>query len=282
MELLQLKYFCTAVECESFTGAAARFSVPPSAVSQSVKRLETELACTLFHRWPNRITLTDAGRGFYRRAREALGLLSDAVAALHDDPAEGQIRICINANRRIVVATIEDYKRLYPGVELAVTHLAPPDLDRFDLVVDDAAASPAGSTATLLVEEELLLAVPRGSAYAAAEQLTLADLRDAPFVMMGDASGLPHLIRDLCREAGFSPRVTIRSDDPHYVRRCVELGLGVTLSPAFSWQGQFSEEVVLRPIGGYTRRTLLYTPKERYLPLCARRFCEMLLEKTKP
>ena len=43
MELLQLTYFCDAAETENFSRTAQRFTVPPSNISQSIKRLETEL-----------------------------------------------------------------------------------------------------------------------------------------------------------------------------------------------------------------------------------------------
>ena len=47
MELLQLQYFCDAAERESFSATAKAYFVPPSAVSQSVKRLELELGVPL-------------------------------------------------------------------------------------------------------------------------------------------------------------------------------------------------------------------------------------------
>lgn len=43
MELLQLTYLFDAAETESFSRTAQRFTAPSSNISQSVKRLETEL-----------------------------------------------------------------------------------------------------------------------------------------------------------------------------------------------------------------------------------------------
>ena len=47
MELLQLTYFCHAAETESFAKTAREMGVPAAGISQSVKRLETELGATL-------------------------------------------------------------------------------------------------------------------------------------------------------------------------------------------------------------------------------------------
>ena len=274
MELLQLKYFCAVADCENITHTAARFGVPPSAVSQSIKRLEGELGAALFRRRANRILLTEEGRGFHTRVKAALALLEEGVLALGDREDQGRLRVCINANRRIVTRAIEGYRRLYPEVELTVTHLAPPDATRYDLIVEGEGVEVTGCDRTLLVEEELLLAVPADSPYVGA--VSLSELSEAPFITMGERSGLFHRTHELCRAHGFRPHIAIQSDDPHYVRRCVELGLGVTLAPAFSWHGQFSASVVLRPIGGYTRKTYLYTP-HGYRPLALRPFTEMLL-----
>lgn len=82
MDLLQLRYFCYAAETESFAKAASRFRVPPSGISQSVKRLETELGQPLFERSANRIKLNEAGKGFYQKASEALEILDNAKNSL--------------------------------------------------------------------------------------------------------------------------------------------------------------------------------------------------------
>ena len=50
MELLQLTYFCDAAATQNFSQTAKRFNVPPSNISQSIKRLEEELGVPLFTR----------------------------------------------------------------------------------------------------------------------------------------------------------------------------------------------------------------------------------------
>ena len=44
MELLQLKYFCDSAKTQNFSKTAENFTVPPSNISQSIKRLEKELS----------------------------------------------------------------------------------------------------------------------------------------------------------------------------------------------------------------------------------------------
>ena len=55
MDLLQLKYFCDSAESQNFSQTARKYQVPPSGVSQSVKRLENELGTPLFERKNNKV-----------------------------------------------------------------------------------------------------------------------------------------------------------------------------------------------------------------------------------
>ncbi len=115
MEILQLKYFCDAAKCENFSKTAKKFGVPPSDISQSIRRLERELGVPLFSRRANSIELNDKGREFYSRALKSLELLDDAVASVKASESTGKIKICINSNRRIVMDVIEKYRPYYSG-----------------------------------------------------------------------------------------------------------------------------------------------------------------------
>ena len=65
MELLQLKYFCDAAKNLNFSKTARKYTVPPSNISQSIKRLEKSLGYPLFLRHANKIILTERGKRFY-------------------------------------------------------------------------------------------------------------------------------------------------------------------------------------------------------------------------
>ena len=73
----------------------------------------------------------------------------------------------------------------------------------------------------------------------------------------------------------------MQSDDPFYVRKGVELGLGIAFVPSFSWQGLFSNDVALIEIEGYVRDTYVYTNAENYTPTCVKNFLDVLLKETK-
>ena len=275
MELLQLKKFCHAATSGSFSATARAFGVPPSDISQSVRRLEQELGAPLFTRRANSVTLNERGAEFARRAQEALALLEDAAAAARDCAALGQVHLCVNTNRRIVMDTVEIFRRQYPEVTVRTEFFADPTAKEFHLIVSAEDERLQGWHKEPLLGEQLAVAVSRTAPWADAAAEGLASLRETPFVTMGEGSSLFALTHRLCREAGFVPRVAVQSDDPYYVRRCVELGLGAAVVPLFSWQGQFSPAVALHPLP-CRRETYLYTAPGRYIPLCARAFADAL------
>jgi DNA-binding transcriptional LysR family regulator len=279
MELLQLKYFCDAAISENFSKTAKRFEVPPSDISQSVRRLERELGIDLFVRKPNSISLNEKGRKFYKSISSALRALDDAVQSVCDVVERGKIKICINSNRRVVMEVIEKFKRTYPEVEIATTHFGDPTSDDFDMIIDARDDELKGYEKTLLISEGMQLAMASSSPFAHVEQIDVRDLSDEPFITLSERSSLYHMTKSICRDKGFSPRMAIQSDDPFYVRKCVELGLGLCFVPKFSWEGQFSDNVVLKDVEGYFRHTYVFTDPKKHATLCSGKFIEMLVDE---
>src|SRR5258708_8829041 len=81
MDLNRVATFVRVVEAGTFTAAATRLQLPTSSVSRSVAKLERDLGIVLLERTTRRISLTEAGRAYYERAREAVAGL-DAPTGL--------------------------------------------------------------------------------------------------------------------------------------------------------------------------------------------------------
>jgi DNA-binding transcriptional LysR family regulator len=78
MDLNRVATFLRVVEAGSFTAAATHLQLPTSSVSRSVAKLEEDLGIVLLERTTRKIALTDAGRAYYERAREAVAGLDEA------------------------------------------------------------------------------------------------------------------------------------------------------------------------------------------------------------
>lgn len=78
-----LRAFLAVAELSSFTAAAARLGVTTTAVSKSVKLLETRHGAVLLRRTTRSVALTDAGAALAAMLRDAVGQIDDAFATLH-------------------------------------------------------------------------------------------------------------------------------------------------------------------------------------------------------
>lgn len=97
MDLNRASTFVRVVETGGFTRAAEAMKLPPSSISRSVARLEEELGVPLLERTTRKVSLTDAGRAFFERAREALAGLEQANALALDAAREahGTVRLAM-------------------------------------------------------------------------------------------------------------------------------------------------------------------------------------------
>jgi len=97
MDLNRAATFVRVVEAGNFTRAAEAAGLPPSSISRSVAKLEAELGVLLLERTTRRVTLTEAGKAYFERAREALAGLQEATNLALDAAHEvhGVVRVAL-------------------------------------------------------------------------------------------------------------------------------------------------------------------------------------------
>jgi DNA-binding transcriptional LysR family regulator len=80
MELRHLRYFTTVATEQSITRAAAKLHVSQPPLSRQIRDLEDELGVRLLERGPKQVTLTPAGKIYFRDAKKILALADAATA----------------------------------------------------------------------------------------------------------------------------------------------------------------------------------------------------------
>src|SRR5260221_11890196 len=84
MDLATLRVFLAVAEERSFSRAAAKVHRTQPAVSQAVRRLETDLGEQLFDRSSKTGTLTDAGRSLQNYGQRLVRLAEEAESAIRE------------------------------------------------------------------------------------------------------------------------------------------------------------------------------------------------------
>jgi len=119
MDLNRAATFLRVVESGGFTAAALALGLPTSSVSRSVAKLEEELGVVLLERTTRRVALTDVGRAYFERVRDALAGLDEATAAALDAAREpqGLVRLAAPPDFAPALApVIAAFLRLYPKI----------------------------------------------------------------------------------------------------------------------------------------------------------------------
>ncbi len=118
----ELALFVAVVEAGSFRQAADNLGIDNSVVSRGVKRLEQKLATQLLNRTTRRLTLTDEGEWFYRRAVTILSDMADAENQLLSRRQLPQGILRVDAATPFIlhqlVPLIGEFRRRYPAIEL--------------------------------------------------------------------------------------------------------------------------------------------------------------------
>jgi DNA-binding transcriptional LysR family regulator len=130
------------VDAGNYTQAATQLGLTPAAVSKAVARHEAAFGAPLFRRTTRNVQLTDAGRSYYERCRQALALLEDAERSLslHQEQPEGLVRISMPTTygHYRVLPLIREFTQEHPRIAFEL-NISNDNVDlvgeRFDLAI---------------------------------------------------------------------------------------------------------------------------------------------------
>lgn len=121
MDLNAVRILVEVVDRGSFTAAAQAVGLPTSSVSRRVAQLERDLGVMLLARTTRKLSLTEAGRIYLDRAREAVRSLTEAgeVASEAGREPRGRVRVTSPGDiAGIVAPAMVAFSRAHPGIEI--------------------------------------------------------------------------------------------------------------------------------------------------------------------
>jgi DNA-binding transcriptional LysR family regulator len=274
MDLNRAATFLQVVESGGFTAAAAALGLPTSSVSRSVAKLEEDLGVVLLERTTRRVALTEVGRTYFERVREALTGLHEATAVALDAAREphGLIRIAVPPDfAQVLAPIIARFLHTYPRIRIELS---------------------ASARAADLVGEQVELGIvvgrlPDSSLKSRRIGQTLHQLYAAPSYLA--ARGRPKLLAELARHDAIvlptgvdrweltGPRGAesvavsgaIAADHLGFVIDAAVAGLGIALLPAFAVALHLRSEALVPVLPRYstTVQLQLLTHATRHVPL---------------
>jgi DNA-binding transcriptional LysR family regulator len=256
--LQSLEVFRAVARHGSITAAARSLRYSQSTISRQITALENDLDAVLFDRLPRGVALTEEGRCLLPHAEAML----DRLTSAHQDLAVlrglggGRLRVGAfpTAVAALVPRALAAYRIVHPDIQLSLVEGRTPQLldgllaGEADLVVVSAATDePLDATRFdlhHLLDEELLVAVPRQHRLARRRVVRLAELSQENFIA-GSATAETTLLRATL-PSGFQPRIDIVAAEWTGKLGCVAAGLGVALLPALAIRAAPSDLALLR------------------------------------
>ena len=228
MEILQLQYFYESAKSENFAKTAEKHFVPTSSVSSSVRRLEKELGCTLFDRSSNRLTLNQNGKRLFQAlqiAFDAIGQAMKDLSAANEDNRE--IRMLVRAMRGNITDYIIEHNKDKPHIRFQINFdNAEEDFEKYDIIIDEKSDLYPDHQRIELCRMRLRLTVSRDSPLCR-RKWTMKQLENQQFISLGEQSNMHKVLMAACKKAGFSPTISLRSNDMKYYEKLIESGIGI-------------------------------------------------------
>ncbi|RSN19429.1 LysR family transcriptional regulator [Streptomyces sp. WAC 05977] len=218
LDLYKLNHLIAVAEEGSFTRAATRLHLSQQALSTSVRTLEREVGVPLLERSATGVTVLPAGQALIADAHLLHGIADSAVQRARRIGRSEPERLRVGHTPAVTGDEVTALLRKHqtdPGLIIDVNQRYPDELvaqllgGQLDLGLGRALTLAHGLVGTTLIRQRLNVAVAAGHRLAEREYLALTDLDGEEITVWGypGRSGYTDLLVNLCRDAGFEPRV---------------------------------------------------------------------------
>ena len=236
--MTRYKIFLRIAENGNFTKTAEEFGYTQSAISQMVRSLEGELGVTLFTRTKHGIFLTSDGKAMVPHLRRLCEdydrLLAESSAINRLEGATIRIGAFASVSANFLPSVIKAFKVIYPNVQFKLLQADYETIQSWILegTVDFGflTTDVAGNLKRIfLMEDEMVMVLPKGHPAASKKLLLLEDFAGEPFIFLDQGKKSEPL--EYFTRAGVEPNLQYRVYDDYTIMNMVEEGLGVSILP---------------------------------------------------
>ena len=132
VDLELYKIFYTVAKYKHMTKASEELFISQPAISQSIKKLETQLGGVLFLRSNKGMELTEEGKMLYKYVKDALELIKNAETEFTSfknlDKGEVRIGVSTTLTKLLLIDVIDKFHKDYPNIDIKITNNLTSDL----------------------------------------------------------------------------------------------------------------------------------------------------------
>lgn len=260
METRLLKVFTAIAESGSLVAAAGKLHLTPSAISHSLKSLETDLGCRLFERVGKRMVLNQAGDQLLAGIKDPLNALESAAEGIKRLGHWGQTRLRIGASaaacQHILPGVIRELKKTYPTLELQVESGDTPHLlellrdSRVDLALCMDPGNSPGLDVRPIFRDELMFVFAPQHAWSNGRPITREDICAQQFIGYQRTSFTARMISDYFRHQEIVLKVLMEVDSIGAIIEMAKFNLGVAILAPWTIEPELTRgKLKMRPLG---------------------------------
>ena len=236
-----MRAFSAIVEEGNISHAAQRLDVAQPVLSKQIKRLEEELGVKLFDRGRH-IRLTSAGRVFYNRVENILGLVDGTIREIYEigSGSSGSIRLgtITTSGAMILPELINRFNGLYPNITFEIWEsegariLDMLDARTIEIAITRTAVDPEIYNSIVLPHEPFVMLMNEQNPCGAdPDQVRLSELEGRPLII---PLRWKSIFISNCRRIGFEPKIFCVSDSFVQGLLMVKMNLGIAMFPMSS------------------------------------------------
>lgn len=240
--LQQLKYFCTLARELHFTRASDILHITQPTLSYAIAELQKEIGVALFEKEGNKTILTKYGSAYLGFAEKVLSIVEEGEKTvkrmLGADGGIVRVGYIYSVSFDYLPNIVSRFQvdkndpnisfQFFQGIRDQIIH----KLNDGILDLGFASATNIKSMQSVpLFRQELFLVVPKDHPFSEREAVTLIEVKDEPFILDKQTSGLRGTTDLIFKEAGISPKIAYEVEECNAMAAFVGSKQGIAIMP---------------------------------------------------
>ena len=249
MDMNQLEVLVAVAQEKSFSRAADRMNRTQPAISQAIRRLETEIGEPLFDRSSKDGTMTAAGQLLLTHAQQMLSLRHNAHAAIKELKGLHRGKLSLSANEYTVMyllPLLPLFRARHPHIKIEVkrslaSRISSEILAReTEIGIVSFKPSDAAIHSVAVLTDELALLVPPNHPLAAKKVVSVRELGAESFIAHNVPSPYREKVVRTFEKYRTPLNISLEMPTLEAIKRFVEGGMGVALVPRLAAQAEIA------------------------------------------
>jgi len=256
----QLRAFVTLVNTGSFTKTAKQLYLSQSAISHSIKALESDVGCRLLDRVGKKVALTLAGEQLLKHAQSVLAEMDAVRESLNHLGKWGHSRLRIGASNTacqyILPPVLRELRKSFPQCQLSISpgdvRLMVDMLERgeIDLAIT---LEPEGRTPLEflpLFTDEMCFIVEPHHPWAVKGHVDRAEITKQNYILYHRHSFTFRLVEEYFRHEGIALNLFVELGSMEAIKELVQVGLGVSIMAPWTVRDELRDKTLAAlPLG---------------------------------